>query len=77
MSKLRAHDYRVRCVRGQDSYEWFVYSEFWHSWIPAPESNVLGVFNLMPLPHPTLDELRAVAYSSVEHTLDDEYLFSD
>lgn len=73
----RPHDYRIRCVRCQDSYEWYYYSEFWRGWTPVAESNVLECFNLVPLPHPTLNELKVVAYSSVEHTVFDDYIFSD
>lgn len=76
MCKLRPHDYRVRCVRTRDTFTWFTYSEFWQDWTPTAEANVMGCFNLVPLPHPTLDELKASAYSFVEYTLNG-YLFFD
>lgn len=66
MSKLKPYDYRIRCVKNLDTYDWYAYSDWWQAWLQIPESNVLGLFVFLPKPHPSLDDLKALAYNSKE-----------
>ena len=63
---LRPHDNRVRCIENLYSYQWFAYSDWWKAWLEIPESKVSSLFDFLPKPHPTLDDLKALAYNSKE-----------